>query len=252
VVRNSAALIVTSENRERWVSSRPWLPKRPTAVAPVFSNLPAPTGRGERASTSPTVGLFGYAHEGSDPALVLEALRLLREQGLPARLRLLGAPGPDSDAGRRWQQAARSHGLASAVDFTGTLSPQALADALAACEVLLFADRPGPSSRKTTLAAALASGSPVLALDGPRSWPALVDARAALMVQPRPDDIADRLAELLSQTDARLALAARGRRFYDDTMSVEHSASTVLGLLDQVIGTGPDSRRASHVVRAAS
>lgn len=234
LVRASSALMVTTENRRRWVSSRRWLPGRPTIVAPVFSNLPAPEpGRG--SPRQGTVGLFGYSHEGSEPALVLDALGLLREQGVPARLVLLGAPGADSVAGRRWEDAARARGLSPALSFTGTVSPAELSGALSACEVLLFADRPGPSSRKTTLAAELASGSPVVALDGPRSWPELVQARAALMVAPRADELARGLSSLLGDGDARSALADRGRRFYRDNMSVEHSARSVAGLLDQLI-----------------
>ncbi|HEY4451174.1 MAG TPA: hypothetical protein VGN13_06225 [Solirubrobacteraceae bacterium] len=234
VVRRSAAVLVTAERRARWLASRRWLPGRPTAVAPVFSNLPlAPAGA--QALRGSTVGLFGYAHEGSEPALVLDSLRLLADRGVAARLLLLGAPGPVSAAGRRWQSEADARGLGAALEFTGTLPAGELSAALSSCAVLLFADTPGPSSRKTALAAALASARPVLALDGPRSWPALVDARAALIVEPRPEAIAGALRRLLASEELRRSQALRGRRFYEQTMSVEHSARAVAGLLDLLI-----------------
>jgi len=238
VVRASAALLVTTDDRARWYGSRRWLAKRPTAVAPVFSNLPLAELRGGVAAPA-TVGLFGYSHDGSEPALVLDALYSLRADEVPVRLILLGAPGPDSDAGRRWRVAAAERGLAAALEFTGTLPSRQLASALSSCTVLLFADTPGPTSRKTALAAGLASASPVLALDGPRSWPALVEAHAALMVEPRVEELAGRLGELLADDGARAALAARGRSFYDAQMSVEHSARTVAVLLDQVLAAAP-------------
>ena len=46
-------------------------------------------------------------------------------------------------------------------------------------DLLLFADPPGPTSRKGTLAGSLASGTAVLALDGPSTWAELRDAERA-------------------------------------------------------------------------
>jgi glycosyltransferase involved in cell wall biosynthesis len=250
VVRHSAALMVTTEQRERWLTSRAWLPSRPTATAPVFSNLPPVSG--QDAPARATLGLFGYSHDGSDPGLVLDALQTLREGGIPVRLLLLGAPGGDSIAGRRWQSAADARGLTDAVAFTGILAPRALSAALASCEVLLFADSAGPTSRKTTLAAMLASGRPVVALDGPNSWEPLVEARAVLMAEPHAQEIAGAVRRLLRDEQERVALAVRGRRFYEETMSADHSARTVAGLLDQIVEPATAPPRDSQVSRAVS
>jgi glycosyltransferase involved in cell wall biosynthesis len=251
VVRQSAALLVTVEQRAGWLASRPWLPSRPIAVAPVFSTLPTLTpGRTEPLEA--TVGLFGYAHEGSRPAVVLDALRILRDDGIAARLSLLGSPGADSTAARRWQRAADARGVLDALSFTGTLEAKDLSEALGSCEVLLFADSPGPTSRKTTLAAMLASGRPVLAIDGPNSWVRLVQAGAALIVEPQPEDVARGLKQLMQDEQERSALSARGHSFYEETMSVEHSARTVAALLDQITESVTSPRRVSHAERAAS
>jgi glycosyltransferase involved in cell wall biosynthesis len=250
VVRRSAALMVTTEQRGHWLASRAWLPSRPTATAPVFSNLPPVSGRD--VPVKATVGLFGYSHDGSDPGLVLDTLRMLREGGTPTRLLLLGAPGADSSAGRRWRSAADARGLIDAIAFTGILAPTALSAALASCEVLLFADSAGPTSRKTTLAAMLASARPVLALDGPDSWEPLVQARAVLIAKPHTDELAGAMRRLLSDEQERAALAARGRRFYEQTMSADHSVRAVLGLLNQIVEPATAPPRDSQVARAAS
>jgi glycosyltransferase involved in cell wall biosynthesis len=258
VMRASSAVVATIALRARQLERARWLPRRPLAVAPVFSNLPPAAaaaascaGAGGRDAASgasatdaasaasagaATIGLFGYSYERVPSALVLGALALLARRGQPARLELLGAPGPDSQAGREWLSAARELGVEDVLSFSGTLMPQELADALAACELLLFVDPAGPTSRKTTLAASLVSGRPLVALDGPRSWPELLAAQAALIAQPSERALADALAGLLADAEQREALGARGREFADQMMSVKRSAAIIAGLLADVLG----------------
>jgi glycosyltransferase involved in cell wall biosynthesis len=234
VVRACGAMVVTDVARARWLSTRRWLARRPTAVAPVFSNLP---GAGDRRSTDPgdVIGLFGYSHEGVEMEVVLDALRLLEDRGIAAQLLLLGAPGRESATGARWLTAAGARRIARPPHFSGVLPAQELADALASCAVLLAVDRAGPTPRKTTLAASLASGRPVLALDGPQRWPELAREEAALVVGPRAQALADALARLLGDERSREELGERGREFARREMSVEHSAGVVAGLLRELV-----------------
>ncbi|HST33877.1 MAG TPA: glycosyltransferase [Solirubrobacteraceae bacterium] len=240
LVRDSAALVVTAPFRAEWLESRAWLPRRELAVAPVFSNLPAPSGarageRSDRGSEGPLVGLFGYAYEGAARSLLLDGLRLLRDRGVSARLQLLGAPGPDAPAAEAWRAAARERGLDQALSFSGVLGAQELSDALASCDVLLHAEPTGPTSRKGTLAASLASGRPVVAIDGPLRWDELLAGGAALVVADDPSALADALADLLEHASTREALGQRGREFAERAMGVERSASVVRRLLDGIV-----------------
>lgn len=242
VMRACHGAIVTADVREQWLASRVWLPSRRVLVAPVFSNLPAPSVRpalstptaGERSGA--TIGLFGYSYEGASLSLVLDALGLLRDRGVHAQLRLLGAPGSASDAGRAWLGAARERGLQSSISFSERLPAQELSDALAACDVLLFADAAGPSSRKGSLAGALASGSAVVALHGPNTWQRLLDARAACVVAPTSGALAQAVGDLLGDEQARAALGARGRAFAEDEMGLARSVEAVMELLDELVG----------------
>jgi glycosyltransferase involved in cell wall biosynthesis len=239
VVRASAALVVTIADRAREFARAPWLLRGEVAVVPVFSNLPpASTQATAPIAAEGVIGMFGYAYEKAPSSLVMAALRALRDRGREARLELLGAPGSDSAAGREWLAAAREHGVERALSFSGPLSPQQLSDALAACEVLLFTDPVGPTSRKTTLAASLASGRPLVAIDGPRSWPELLDADAALIAQPNERALSDALARLLADGQLRDAIAGRGRAFAERAMSVRHSAEALALVLDGVIPRG--------------
>jgi len=235
LMRASAAVVVTVDFRAEQLASRRWLPRRPVAVAPVFSNLPQP--RAERAGAAqgaPAVGLFGYAAEGVEVELVLDALELLARGERAVGLRLLGAPGPDSPGGQAWLAGASARGL-ERPSFSGKLAAQDLADALADCELLLFVDSTGPTSRKTTLAASLDSGSAVVAIDGPQSWRALVDDGAARIVTPNAAALARALAELLEDEPRRVELGARGRAFARREMALGTSAAILAGVLERAI-----------------
>jgi glycosyltransferase involved in cell wall biosynthesis len=252
VVRASRRLVVSGETRADWLRSRAWLARRPISVAPVFSNLPAavegtlgpaaaspaaqaaapvaPSAPAQaRAPVAGRIGLFGFGHEGVDSATVLDALRALRERevGREVELTLLGAPGSPSTAAARWRREAAARGLAGAIGFSGRLPALELAGALAGCEVLLFAERGGATSRKTTLAASLASGRPVVALDGANTWRELSRARAAVIVEPDGAALADAVARLLEDRPGRERQGALGRGFAERAMSVERSASVV-------------------------
>jgi len=239
VMRASTAAVVTVAFRAEWLQSRRWLPERRTVVAPVFSNLPR-AHAGSRANGGvPTVGLFGYSYAPGAISLVIDGVRLLEERGVGAQLLLLGAPGPSSPVAAAWLQAARARGLAHPPSFSGMLAAQALSDALASCDVLVFADPAGPMSRKTTLAASLASGSPVVALDGPRHWPELTQSDAARVVVPTASSLADALAGLLEDERLREELGARGAAFAERTMSVGRSAEVVARVLRDAVGAAP-------------
>jgi glycosyltransferase involved in cell wall biosynthesis len=235
LMRTVAAAIVTTDRRVRWLCSRRWLPRREVRLAPVFSNLPAPTARASsmdgRAGERRMIGLFGYSYEGAAVSLVLDAIAELERRGVLVGLRLLGAPGADSASGSTWQAQASARGIGELVSFSGRLPAQSLSNELAACDVLLFADAAGPTPRKTTLAGSLASGRPVVALDGPTTWPELLHADALRVVPAAAGPLADALASLLQDPQGLDALGARGRAFYEREMALARTLATVLELL---------------------
>jgi hypothetical protein len=250
VMRASAAVVVTAPARGEWLASRPWLARREIAFAPVFSNLPAPDlskPRPQRADH--VIGLFGYAYEGAAVSLVLDALRLLHDRGVRIRLQLLGAPGRESAAAGAWLAGACARGIEDTLSFSGVLATRDLSDALRACDVLLHPEPSGPTSRKGTLAASLASGRPVVAIDGPRRWPELIDANVAMIVEPTARALADGLAGLLEDEHRCEALGARGGEFARTAMGVERSARVVVGLIDELTDAtaGARSPHRSHV-----
>jgi glycosyltransferase involved in cell wall biosynthesis len=235
VLRASAGVVVTADWRERWLATRAWLPQRRIALAPVFSNLPAPSPGAAPHQEPPLVGLFGYSYERATVALVLDALAALELAGTRTQLLLIGAPGAESGIARLWLEEARLRGLAAEPGFSGRLPASELSDLLAECDVLLSAERSGPTSRKTTLAASLASGRPVVALDGPRAWRELLEADAAIAVTPTADALAAALGALLSDAQRRARLGARGREFAALTMTPRRSARVLRELVAEIV-----------------
>ncbi|MCW3068747.1 MAG: hypothetical protein JWL67_1372 [Solirubrobacterales bacterium] len=229
VMRAARAAVTTGEARVTWLASRRWLPQRRVLLAPVFSNLPAPTVPTPHGE--PVIGLFGYSYQGASLSVILDALRELRSRDTGVKLRLLGAPGRSSAAGAAWSGAAEERGLGDLVSFSGALPAQELSDALAACHVLLFVDKAGPTSRKGTLAGSLASGRPLVALDGPQTWSELLESGGARIVEPTAAALVDALAPLLAQEDAREALGRRGRSFYEHEMALSRTTAAVRTLL---------------------
>jgi glycosyltransferase involved in cell wall biosynthesis len=257
VMRASSAVLVTADFRAEWLASRPWLPRRPVAVAPVFSNLPRSTHAPPATRAVPVVGLFGYSLDPPTIALVADALRALADRDVRVRLELLGAPGRPSAVADAWLQAAGSRGVADALSFSGTLPAQELSDALAVCDVLLYADAMGPASRKGTLAASLASGRPLVALEGRRRWVEFLESDVACVVARTARALAEALGALLGDERAREELGARGRAFAERTMGVARTAEVVRGLLGDVLagtlhaGSPGEPRSERHVEPAA-
>jgi glycosyltransferase involved in cell wall biosynthesis len=235
LIHSSAAVILTADFQQRWVNTRAWLPRRRTLVTPVFSNLPPPSARLRPSHAGHLIGLFGYAYQGAAVSLVLDGVQLVRQRGVAVGLALLGAPGRSSPAGEEWLRAARARGVEDLLSFAGPLPAQELSDELAACDVLLSCAGAGPTSRKTTLAASLASGRPVVAIDGPLSWAELISARAAEVVAPTREDLAAALEALLSDEQRREALGARGRAFAGSRMSLTGTTNAVRSLLDDLL-----------------
>jgi glycosyltransferase involved in cell wall biosynthesis len=235
VVLASAAVVVTTDFRAQWLQTRRWLPSRRVAIAPVFSNLPS--SQPESAdSGAPTVGVFGFALGDETISLVLDALAELARDGLDVQLLLLGAPGPSSAAAGAWLAAARPRGVEDRLRFSGRLSAQDLSNALSACTMLLYADPTGPVSRKGTLAGSLASGRPLVVVEGRRRWTELEEARATAVVARDSAQLAGRISALLADAGAREQLGARGRAFAEDAMGVERTAGVVMDLLQAVGG----------------
>ena len=179
------------------------------------------------------IGMFGYPSSVSQ--LIIESLVVLKAEVASAELWLIGAPGPDTEIGWEWREAAARADVESALRFTGTKCSDELVRAIDECDVAIFHDGFGPSSRKTTLAALLAAGTPVVAVDGANTWRALVEEGAVSLVEANSVAIAAALAGLIGDTNARLALGAQGTEFYRKYQSRTMVVGKLAGFLGDLV-----------------
>jgi glycosyltransferase involved in cell wall biosynthesis len=233
VLRRSAGAIVTSSDRADWLDTRRWLPRRPVTVVPVFSNVPV-AAPANGAGHGLRVGVFGFRMVYDQVDAVTVAFARLRERRPDARLVLVGAPGPDSDHADRWRAAMARGGCAEELEFSGVLAPDALSAALAGLDTVVYADPSGPTSRRGTLAAALAHGRPVVALDGPQRWDSLADAGAVVLSPPDPVALAEQLERFAADPELRRRVGERGRAFYERSMAPSVAAERVLAFLEEI------------------
>ena len=185
LVRASAAVVVTTDQRVEWLRRGGGCRGARWRSAPVFSNLPPPSPAGHTrcrcwsgCSATPTRGPRWRWCSTRWPSCAGAVSRSCSS--------CWARPGPAREIGELWRSGARERGVADALSFSGRLPAQELSDEIARCAALICAASPGPTSRKGTLAGSLASGRPVVALDGPLTWRELRERDAARVVAPTP------------------------------------------------------------------
>lgn len=246
LVAASAVVVVTTEERRNWLRSRPWLPTRPVLWAPVFSNVPVCSEASLRSSSaSLAVGVFGYGHESERRDLVVRAVSGVASKLEGVELVLIGGPGPRSAQGLAWQESARA--ACCPHRFTGTVSPDELSRELSELGVFVFFDDAGPTSRKTTLAAALAHAVPTIALDGPDRWAEIVDRGAVELSAPDATALEIALVDILTDSAKRERLGRAGRCFYDRFMTAEIVARQIADAVEAAMGKQEPAHPGGHV-----
>ena len=143
-------------------------------------------------------------------------------EGAPNRVGLL--LGRHGEAFVRTLQAGRP-ALAGRLGFAGTLPEAELAACLAACDLLIQPYPDGVSSRRTSLMAGLAMGSPIVTTEGALTEPLWGEAGVvSLAPVGRPSEFIDAAEALLA--DAGTAESDLGRRaaaLYQSDFALEHT-----------------------------
>jgi glycosyltransferase involved in cell wall biosynthesis len=178
--------------------------------------------------------MFGYPQ--SSARAVTTAVARLRASHAKTELWLLGAPGADSPVGRRWRLAAYAAGVQDVLRFSGILDAIVLADQIRSCDLCVFDDVGGPSARKTTLAAMLALGRPVVAIDGPNTWSTLKDEHAVRLVA-NGAALGDALIELTHDARARERLGRQAFAFYHRHQARAIVSATIGQFVDLCLGS---------------
>jgi colanic acid/amylovoran biosynthesis glycosyltransferase len=175
-----------------------------------------------------TIVCVGTLHEVKGQAYLVEACRLLAEQGVAVRCRLVG-DGPDAPALRAQIRAA---GLEADVVLTGARTRAEVADELRRADVLVAPSAPTRDGRRegipVVLMEAMSTGLPVVA-SAISGIPELVeDEVGGLLVPPRDAAaIARAVARLVADPALRARLGDAARRRVLADFDLESSAAVL-------------------------
>jgi glycosyltransferase involved in cell wall biosynthesis len=146
-----------------------------SALIPIGSNIPTASIRDVRMirarydipADAALLTTFGLLNHSKGIETVIDALALLRQEGMAAYLLLIGAGAGANDSTNRATAVAidaqsDAAGLTASVRKTGQLPAADVASVLAAGDVCVLPYRDGASPRRGSLLAALAQGIPVI------------------------------------------------------------------------------------------
>lgn len=220
VLRRADAVTTICEGLRQDIAQRGVAPGRITVIpnavdAAAFAASPegweairarhAPAGQ-------PLIGFIGsfYNWEGLD--LLVTAVGLLRRQGMPLRLLLVGGGAEEE----RLRQQSRATGLGDSVIFAGRVPHHEVAAYYRAMDVLVYPRPPTPLTDKVTPLKpleAMAAGRPVIASDVAGHRELVQDRLTGLLFRAGdPSSLAATLQAALADRDLQ-ALAERGRRW---------------------------------------
>ena len=181
--------------------------------------------------------------------------RLRKDRDVPARLLVVGGetrePDPvlNPEIGHL-QAIAREEGVVDAVTFVGSRDRQELRNYYGAADV--FVSTPWYEPFGITPVEAMACGTPVIgsAVGGIKTT--VLDGETGYLVRPSaPDELADRLADLLLDPARRRAFGHRAVRHANALYTWRRVAASVEGLYEDVLDGRWEGRPEVGVARAA-
>ena len=227
LARHSDAIIVTNEE-DRVTLSNLQPPIAGLHVIPIGSNIdPAradqlePTVERTRRGIKATeflIGYFGFLSRSKGGEVLMRALKMLIDDGLPVKLLLIGGRTGSSDPANveyaaQVDRLIEALGLHDRVIATGYLEPNDVSQALLACDVCALPYLDGASLRRGSLLAAIAHGRAIVTTRPAFPIPGLVQDESALFV-PRGDvtSLASTIRRLLADRDLRARLESGARQ----------------------------------------
>ncbi|MDX1522866.1 MAG: glycosyltransferase family 4 protein [Anaerolineae bacterium] len=158
---------------------------------------------------------FGFLNESKGGEELIEALALLRQQGLDAKLLLIGGDVGHADPtnlayAQRVQALIEQHHLTEVVHRTGYINLSDISANLLAADVVVMPYRDGVSFRRTTLIAALRHGRPVVSTipADPGLIPEIRPGENMLLAHPQDAfALAEKIAPLADDARLRQTLA---------------------------------------------
>jgi glycosyltransferase involved in cell wall biosynthesis len=209
--------------------------QRPARATPLRDRTAVPPG-------TPLLGYFGRFTPAKGVHVLVRALGLLARRGVAFHAFLVGpvpAVPPWRGLLRRTPYINRLRALIAAEDVqahvTFTDEFTEVDDAVRECEVLVVPFIEPHFSRLCAEAAAAGRPAVAFAIDGPGEE--ILDRQTGLLVKPfDAADLADKLAELLTNPSLRAALGTTAKAHASNVFDAERNMQQVLRLYDRALG----------------
>jgi glycosyltransferase involved in cell wall biosynthesis len=239
----SDAFIVTNQHHERMLSKlkSAFFIKKPAYKIPLAANvLPATDAKGNRAAIREQLGAapddillvrFGILHDMSAPQIIkwLKTFSLLRQQGVPAKLLLIGKTEPQAKA--KLMEGIQSQGLQDFIHIKGDLSADVISAYLYASDIGLALYPDGISEKRTAALALFAHELPVVALQKQPLPEEFKDGEDLLCVHEQASDNTwvETIKKLITDCSLRSRLVQNTRK-----VTALHDWSHIAGLTEKV------------------
>lgn len=211
--------------------------KRPVAVAPMPIEVDRFAAGAATPKAQPPRILFAgnlLASKGVD--VLLRALRILRERGIPCRVKVLGE-GP---ARSTLEGLARQLAIAEAVDWSAFVPQDTMPAEYGASTVTVLPTRGRAEGLGLTLVEALLAGSAVVGTPVGGIPEVVVDGETGLLARDGdPRHLADQVARLLIDPALRARLTAEGARRVRAMYSLDAATARFLALYDAIARDHP-------------
>jgi glycosyltransferase involved in cell wall biosynthesis len=261
LARRSDAVIVTNEaDHVRFSHLRA---KRLTSrfqVIPIGSNIdPAEAGEFDRAAerarwgTQPAeqvLGYFGFLNLSKGGSDLMQALKVLRDDGLPAKLLVIGGRTGSSDptnAGyaAQLERLIESLGVQEHVIATGYLEPRDVSRALLVCDAMVLPYVDGASLRRGSLLAAIAHGKAIITTEPRYPIEGLKHEDSVLYVPPNDPQALAEAVKCLWRDDALRARLQVGVSAAAKLYTWDRIAAQTVKVFEQILRSTEHATRAS-------
>lgn len=220
---NNAALIHSTAEGEL-AQSKKWFPGTQGVVIPNLLNLapyelmPGPQVAREAFpmfdTGDPVLLYLSRLHYKKGVEHLIEAVKILRDRGLPHRALIAGDGDVEYEA--RLKAQVRREGLDSHIAFLGLVVGDQKISLYQAADLFVL-----PTSQENfgfVIYESLAAGTTVLTTKGVDTWPELQEQAQATICEQHGESIADAILRLTSDPDALAQRGKRGRDWIFDQM----------------------------------
>jgi glycosyltransferase involved in cell wall biosynthesis len=213
-----------------------WL-RRTTTVQnmPIVSEL---TDIGKPKYSKPTLGYIGSVRPDRGSRVMLHALRILQKEGYEVGFECVGPAAPEH---REELIDMQSRSGIRNVRMPGYLPPEQGWNRMARCHVGIAMLEKTPNfvgSYPTKLFEYMALGLPVVTSDIPIYRDVVENSGCGLVADPEsPEDVADKVATLISDPERARYMGGKGRRAVQDNFNWKKEGEKLVQFYDTIIAT---------------